>query len=78
MKKCKITVLKREFYPELEKEYIPFPDFGPCEMMNEGMYLSLPASSETNVRKASAQWHGRQSVYRQQLLPTEVWCSGMI
>ena len=36
MKKCKITVLKREFYPELAKEYIPFPDFGPCEMMKEG------------------------------------------
>lgn len=36
MKKCKITVLKREFYPELAKEYIPFPNFGPCEMMKEG------------------------------------------
>ena len=36
MQKCKITVLKREFYPDLAKEYIPFPDFGPCEMMKEG------------------------------------------
>ena len=36
MKKCKITVLKREFYPDLAREYIPFPDFGPCDMMKEG------------------------------------------
>jgi len=31
--KCKITVLKREFYKDLADEYIPFPDFGPCHMM---------------------------------------------
>lgn len=36
MQKCKITVLRREFYPDLAKEYIPFPDFGPCDMMKEG------------------------------------------
>ena len=24
------------FYPDLAKEYIPFSDFGPCEMMKEG------------------------------------------
>lgn len=36
MKKCKITVLKRTFYPELAKEYIPFDDFGPCDQMKEG------------------------------------------
>ena len=36
MKKCKITVLRREFYPDLAAEYIPFPDFKPCEMMKEG------------------------------------------
>ncbi len=32
VKKCKITVLKREFYPDLAREYIPIPDFGPCHM----------------------------------------------
>ncbi|MCF0260993.1 MAG: TIGR04076 family protein [Erysipelotrichaceae bacterium] len=36
MKKCKITVLKREFYKDLADEYIPIPDFGPCHMMKEG------------------------------------------
>ena len=36
MKKCKITVLKREFYPDLAREYIPIPDFGPCHMCKEG------------------------------------------
>ena len=36
MQKCKITVLRREFFPDLAKEYIPFPGFGPCEMMKEG------------------------------------------
>ncbi|MCD8154862.1 MAG: hypothetical protein LUF78_09295 [Clostridiales bacterium] len=36
MKKCKITVLKKKFYPNLAKEYISFPDFGPGERMKEG------------------------------------------
>lgn len=36
MKKCKITVLKREFHKDLADEYVPFPDFGPCQMMKEG------------------------------------------
>ena len=36
VKKCRITVLKREFYADLAAEYIPIPDFGPCEMMKEG------------------------------------------
>lgn len=36
MKKCKITVLKRMFNQDLAAEYIPFPNFQPCEMMKEG------------------------------------------
>ena len=35
MKKCKITVMKRMFNQELSDEYIPFPNFQPCEMMKE-------------------------------------------
>ena len=34
VKKCKITVLKREFYHGLAREYIPIPDFGPCHMQS--------------------------------------------
>ena len=36
MQKCKITVLKRNFYQDLADEYIPLEGFGPCEMMEEG------------------------------------------
>ncbi len=28
MTKCKITVLKREFYKDLADEYVPVPNFG--------------------------------------------------
>ena len=36
MLRCKITVLERKFYPDLAKQYVPFPDFGPCDQMKEG------------------------------------------
>jgi len=36
MKKCKITVLKREFNKDLADKYIPIPNFGPCDLMKEG------------------------------------------
>lgn len=36
MKKYKITVLKREFYSNLAKEYIPFPDGNLCERKKKG------------------------------------------
>ncbi len=36
MKKRKISVLRRTFQADLAEEYIPMPDFGPCEMMCEG------------------------------------------
>ena len=35
MGKCKITVLRREFYKDLADEYIPV-EIGPCHMMKEG------------------------------------------
>lgn len=34
--KCKITVLKRELYPDLQKEYLADPDAGKCPMFREG------------------------------------------
>ena len=36
MKKCKITVLKRNFDPELAAQYISFPDYGKCHIFQEG------------------------------------------
>ncbi len=48
MKRCKITVLKREFNQDLADKYIPFPDFGPCELMKEGdvFYTGGPFGNE--------------------------------
>ena len=48
MKKCKITVLRRECYTDLAAEYAPFPDYSPCQMMKEGdvFYTSGPFGNE--------------------------------
>lgn len=34
--KCKITVLKRECYTDLQKQYLMNPEAGPCHMFREG------------------------------------------
>jgi uncharacterized repeat protein (TIGR04076 family) len=36
MKRCKITVLRREFFKDLVDEYIAIPNWGPCTLMKEG------------------------------------------
>ena len=36
MKKCKITVLKKELYEDLIAEYINYPDWGPCPVLDVG------------------------------------------
>ncbi|MCD8027684.1 MAG: TIGR04076 family protein [Erysipelotrichaceae bacterium] len=36
MRRCKITVLKREFNDDLAKQYIKIPNFGLCHLMKEG------------------------------------------
>lgn len=36
MPNVKITVLKREFDPDLAREYIHNPDIGPCDLFREG------------------------------------------
>ncbi len=36
MKRCKITVLRVEFYKDIVDEYITVPNWGPCPMMKEG------------------------------------------
>ena len=34
--KCKITVLKKELYPDLQREYLADPSSGPCPFYEEG------------------------------------------
>ena len=34
--KCKITVLKKELYPDLQREYLADPSSGPCRFYEEG------------------------------------------
>lgn len=36
MKRCKITVLKRNFDPELADRYISFPNYEKCPVFQEG------------------------------------------
>ncbi len=34
--KCRITVLRREFFPDLAAEYLADPDVGPCSLFHDG------------------------------------------
>ncbi len=34
--KCKITVLKRECYKDLQEKYLADPQLGPCNLFKEG------------------------------------------
>ena len=36
MSKCRITVLKREYYQDLADEYLADPDVGKCNVFREG------------------------------------------
>ncbi|HIU75393.1 MAG TPA: TIGR04076 family protein [Candidatus Pelethocola excrementipullorum] len=36
MAKCKITVLKKELYPDLQEKYLANPKAGKCEFFEEG------------------------------------------
>ncbi len=43
MPKCKITVLKRQYYPELAKEYCLDEKAGPCPALHEGQEFLISA-----------------------------------
>lgn len=39
--KCKITVLRREYYQDLADEYLADPDVGKCNLFHEGQEFIL-------------------------------------
>jgi len=43
--KCKITVLKRELYPDLQEKYLANPDSGKCEFFEEGQEFLVDGES---------------------------------
>lgn len=43
--KCKITVLKKEFYPELAAEYCQDPNVGPCKLFEVGQEMIVDTSA---------------------------------
>ena len=44
--KCKITVIKKEFYTELQAKYLSNPKVGPCGMFEIGQEFILERNSE--------------------------------
>ena len=34
--KCRITVLRRELFPDLQQEYLADPQAGPCDLFHDG------------------------------------------
>ena len=44
--KCKITVIKKECYKELQEEYLSDPKAGPCEMFETGQEFILERNNE--------------------------------
>lgn len=43
--KCKITVLKKECYPELQEKYLAAPQSGPCAFFEEGQEFLIDGES---------------------------------
>ena len=43
--KCKITVLKRECYRNLQKEYLADPESGPCPYFHEGQEIMVDSDN---------------------------------
>lgn len=43
--KCKITVLKRECYTDLQEQYLKNPKAGPCHMFKEGQEFIVDGSN---------------------------------
>lgn len=43
--KCKITVLKKECYKELQREYLVDPQSGPCPFFHEGQQFLIDAKN---------------------------------
>lgn len=39
--KCKITVLKREVYPDLQEKYLSDPNSGKCPLFEEGQEIII-------------------------------------
>lgn len=51
--KCKMTVLDKKLYPELQAQYCADPDSGPCPCYRVGMSTSL---SVMGTRMISGTW----------------------
>lgn len=45
MPQCKITVLKKEFYPDLATEYCKDPNVGPCQVFETGQEIIIDRDS---------------------------------
>jgi uncharacterized repeat protein (TIGR04076 family) len=43
--KCKITVLKKEYYQDLADEYLANPEVGKCKVFEEGQEIIVDRSS---------------------------------
>lgn len=61
MPKCKITVLEKQFFPQLAAEYCANPKVGPCSLFQVGEVRILDSSDYFNMQIpngfCSEAWH---------------------
>lgn len=48
MPKCKITVIKKNYFPEIAQEYCANPNPGPCDVYEEGQEFIIDSESYFN------------------------------
>ena len=52
--KCRITVLRKECYEDLQAEYLADPKSGPCPMFEVGQEFILERNADTSMRRFRA------------------------
>jgi uncharacterized repeat protein (TIGR04076 family) len=60
--KCKITVIRREFFQDLADEYLADPNVGKCSLFHDGQEFIVDQKNFWKMMNASfAQKHGTAS-----------------
>ncbi len=49
MKKCKITVIRKLYHKDLVDKYIPYPDYGTCDIFDDGEVYYTRGSLGTDM-----------------------------
>ncbi len=51
MSKCKVTVIRRGFYPDLAEKYLSNPDIGPCGWCKDGQEWIFDSKNMNSMKE---------------------------